>query len=976
MGWLAGWDKRIELAINDYAGDIGGAVTWFPATIHLKDANGGSTKVFLEIGNNYRKIAITKVDGETELKGEIEAWNYDAGTPANSTAVIHVSADGWVIDSNTKVYVYYDNDHADNENINITDSPAYRPLVTFVIDDGVPTTYSGMLPLFVAQGEVACSAVVTDGVGDWEMTWAQILELQTAGWEIINHTKTHPHLNELNEAQIRAEFEGSITALEAQGIYANNLVYPFEDPDALTKSLAAEYFRSGRGVTQAVNPQIIDIYNLCSRDADDHTLIVTYKGLVDTAKAGNRWIIFYLHTTDANDEAMLNELIDYIQAQDVDIVTIEQGLNICEIRNKVYNPNYKAVHHMNDQIVNWTTKYEATVEPDSDGWTLVGTDYSSVSSGILTIDTSGNDAYTCNYRQYPDVNFSKGFYLKARIKVDAVMAADDYMQLVIYDGTQGKYFIINLYDGKLGGGVTEVGVTTTDDYHIYELYIKGTVSKIYMDGVLKITETIYTAAVSDTVGFGDFQTSVMAKVYIDYLYYALNVTNNPLLILDSTVNNHDGTKTTVNNPNQVAGQIGLAQEFVGTKTVNSDITITDHADFYAQGDFTIMAVVYCDSFGAAGDTNYSCHVLDKTDGTNKSWFFDVRGEEDATNVGKQSFVYYAPTAKYIYSTNAISLTTWTLIGISFNNTTGVYTFYKNGVADGSASVDITPDNNGSNVFIGGGEPPSIYTRDWDGKICEVQYSTANRSAAWWKGTYNSLFDTLFTYGDEELAGILLEFSETLSIVDTKTTSGTLVKAETLSIADTKVTSGSLGFIETLSIVDSWSALITFFETLSIADSKFLTGTLDLAETLGIADSATFQCIKTFYETLSIIDSKVTSGSLSFAETLSIVDSWSALKVFFETLSIADTVAMGGSLNVSEIISIIDSFIRWIEHPIYTEPAKSSLSFTEPTKTNPVYTKPVKGTTSFTEPAKSNSIYTEPTKGHPVYIEPTKEIKLD
>ena len=225
---------------------------------------------------------------------------------------------------------------------------------------------------------------------------------------------------------------------------------------------------------------------------------------------------------------------------------------------------------------------------------------------------------------------------------------------------------------------------------------------------------------------------------------------------------------------------------------------------------------------------------------------------------------------------------------------------------------------------------------------------------------------------------LIAFFETLSIIDSKVTSGELDLNETLSIMDTKVTSTSLFFQETLSIIDSVIKSITkqFSESLSITDSKLLIGSLELDETLGIVDSAVYQCIKTFYETLSIIDTKITSGSLEFNETLSIVDSWTVLKNFFETLSITDTISKTGSLNVSEIISIIDSFIRWIEHPIYTEPAKSSLSFTKPTKTNPVYTKPVKGTTSFTEPAKSNPVYTEPTKGHPVYIEPTKEIKLD
>ena len=54
----------------------------------------------------------------------------------------------------------------------------------------------------------------------------------------------------------------------------------------------------------------------------------------------------------------------------------------------VWDGNFKAVYHMNDykNIFNaWTTKYEANVEPDSDGWTLLGTDYASVTGGILTI---------------------------------------------------------------------------------------------------------------------------------------------------------------------------------------------------------------------------------------------------------------------------------------------------------------------------------------------------------------------------------------------------------------------------------------------------------------------------------------------------------------------------------------------------------------------------------------------------------------
>lgn len=116
MAWLSSWGKRIKLDI-DYTDKIGASVTHFPVTIHLKDTNGNSTKVFEEVTTNSRKIAITKADGETELKGEIEQWDYDGGTPANSVAVIHTSITGWVINANTSIYLYYDNEHAVNANI-------------------------------------------------------------------------------------------------------------------------------------------------------------------------------------------------------------------------------------------------------------------------------------------------------------------------------------------------------------------------------------------------------------------------------------------------------------------------------------------------------------------------------------------------------------------------------------------------------------------------------------------------------------------------------------------------------------------------------------------------------------------------------------------------------------------------------------------------------------------------------------------
>lgn len=109
MAWLSGWDKRIELAIGDYAGDIGAEVTWFPVTVFLTNSQGEEVFVELTTDAEYLKVAFTKADGTTELYAEKELFDV-----SEELGIYHVSRDGWVINANTSIYMYYDADHADN----------------------------------------------------------------------------------------------------------------------------------------------------------------------------------------------------------------------------------------------------------------------------------------------------------------------------------------------------------------------------------------------------------------------------------------------------------------------------------------------------------------------------------------------------------------------------------------------------------------------------------------------------------------------------------------------------------------------------------------------------------------------------------------------------------------------------------------------------------------------------------------------
>jgi len=249
-------------------------------------------------------------------------------------------------------------------------------LVTFVFDDNHDTAYDTMKPVFDAQGEVACCAIVSDWVGGANKTTeAELVELEGDGWEILSHSKTHTNLTTLNEAQITTELSDSKTALEAMGLTIENLVYPYNANNTLVRTVSQDYYDSARVGGNVVNPQMLVTYALNSKDADDHTDLAAFKVLVDAAESGQSWVIFYLHSTDADDATAIGELIDYIQAKDIDIITVQQALDLTTSTAEFINGSFE---------FNGTSDYVAV--PDDDDFTPAGTPFSI--SAWLKMDNS------------------------------------------------------------------------------------------------------------------------------------------------------------------------------------------------------------------------------------------------------------------------------------------------------------------------------------------------------------------------------------------------------------------------------------------------------------------------------------------------------------------------------------------------------------------------------------------------------------
>jgi peptidoglycan/xylan/chitin deacetylase (PgdA/CDA1 family) len=178
--------------------------------------------------------------------------------------------------------------------INTASADKLIPLVSFVFDDGYETDYTVAKDIFSLQGEVACTAVVTNWLNTENyLSVSQLLELQKDGWEILSHTESHPDLKTLSESQIESELSNSKSILENQGLTVKNLVYPFNKTNAIVKKIAAKYYRSGREGDSMLNSYVLDRYELKSYSlTHDLSKIKSY---VDNAYSEKKWLILFHH---------------------------------------------------------------------------------------------------------------------------------------------------------------------------------------------------------------------------------------------------------------------------------------------------------------------------------------------------------------------------------------------------------------------------------------------------------------------------------------------------------------------------------------------------------------------------------------------------------------------------------------------------------------------------------------------------------
>lgn len=113
--------------------------------------------------------------------------------------------------------------------------------ITF--DDGYESVGDHAAPVLARYGFPATVFVVSSGVGrmnEWDialgrpqqplMSWSRLRALQSAGWEIAGHTRTHPHLNRLHVCDALEELTAGKEEIEAHIMGpVETFCYPYGD---------------------------------------------------------------------------------------------------------------------------------------------------------------------------------------------------------------------------------------------------------------------------------------------------------------------------------------------------------------------------------------------------------------------------------------------------------------------------------------------------------------------------------------------------------------------------------------------------------------------------------------------------------------------------------------------------------------------------------------------------------------------------
>ena len=340
-----------------------------------------------------------------------------------------------------------------------TNNPAPAAKISFTFDDGLTSALSQAQPTLTKYGLTGTEYVITKCVGMTTapntchantdatyMSWAQIKQLQAAGWEIGSHTQTHPYLassdatdgqpNVLTPAQVTTELAQSKADLAAQGITANAFSTPYGDYTNATLAQIAKYYTSHRGFAdQNDNNWPYNDYLLNDMQVQAGVTVAQVKAKIDTAIANKQWLILTMHNIKTNPStnpddyeygtAQLDQIAAYVKSkQTAGLITptnISNGL-VTSDTNLLPNATFDS-----GVAGGWTTDSPTTIVKDA-------ATNGSAPSATNAIKLTGTRANTHLFSPRVAVDSNTSYMLKNFINLTNITSGELGFYIDEYDG--------------------------------------------------------------------------------------------------------------------------------------------------------------------------------------------------------------------------------------------------------------------------------------------------------------------------------------------------------------------------------------------------------------------------------------------------------------------------------------------------------------------------------------------------------------
>jgi len=324
--------------------------------------------------------------------------------------------------------------------------------------------------------------------------------------------------------------------------------------------------------------------------------------------------------------------------------------------------------------------------------------------------------------------------------VDSDVADPKY--ITVTNSTAYRYYAFKFADGygsTQAIGFRRIELQTQDLKAIYHVKVTSVSSSVdtdiyyYYDNDAS-DNTTYIGAINTTAGGHVWDSNFKA------VYHMTDATTST--VVDSTSNSNDGTKKAANEPIEATGKVGQAQDFDGTDDVidiNGSSGSGHDLDFIDTEAFTICTCFKTSSNGT---------LVSKRDGVLDQYQFYI-------NNGKLMF---RAGGEYGRVENIVTDDAWHF-GVVVIDSSGNPEIYLDGEKKtwvnevGTKPFSFT--HRDVDVSIGArwdSYPTTGFL--FDGIIDEVSILNTARSDAWIKATYNSLWDSLVSYGSEETGGVV------------------------------------------------------------------------------------------------------------------------------------------------------------------------------------------------------------------------------